>query len=104
MVQDVSDPAILQILDTKAKKWVEVKICTASRDDSTKSFDSVEWTVSKKPYLHAKVFIVDASTFFVGSTNFTENAIDQNREVMAQVYDPSAQKILSSFFQKDCIQ
>jgi phosphatidylserine/phosphatidylglycerophosphate/cardiolipin synthase-like enzyme len=35
----------------------------------------------KKPYPHIKLLIVDDEIVFIGSTNFTQNALDNNREV-----------------------
>ena len=35
----------------------------------------------RKPYLHAKVIIVDHRQVFIGSHNLTTNAIENNREI-----------------------
>ncbi len=35
----------------------------------------------KKPYIHAKAFLVDNKILFIWSINFTSNSIDNNREV-----------------------
>jgi phosphatidylserine/phosphatidylglycerophosphate/cardiolipin synthase-like enzyme len=41
------------------------------------------------PYVHAKVIVVDGARAYVGSANFTANALDANREVGLVVRDPA---------------
>ena len=36
----------------------------------------------KKPYLHAKVFLIDGERVILGSANMTQNALDNNREIL----------------------
>ncbi len=44
-------------------------------------FPSWHWKMIRKPYLHAKVIIVDHTRVFIGSHNLTNNAIENNREM-----------------------
>jgi phosphatidylserine/phosphatidylglycerophosphate/cardiolipin synthase-like enzyme len=45
---------------------------------------------SATPYVHAKVLLVDGARAYVGSANFTANALDSNREVGLVVRDAVA--------------
>lgn len=53
------------------------------------------------PYVHAKMILVDGAEAYVGSANFTTNALDSNREVGLVVRDPSAVATIGSTFDGD---
>jgi phosphatidylserine/phosphatidylglycerophosphate/cardiolipin synthase-like enzyme len=62
----------------------KVEICTAdnlSNRARRSEFSSWHWKLIKKPYIHAKVIIVDQARVFIGSHNLTTNAIENNREM-----------------------
>lgn len=41
-----------------------------------------------KPYVHAKAIFVDGEIGYIGSINFTQNSIDNNREVGLLFLEP----------------
>jgi cardiolipin synthase len=55
----------------------------------------------EKPYIHAKVVIVDGGRAFAGSENFTATSLDQNRELGLLTSDPDAVSRLSASFNQD---
>lgn len=84
--QTISDSEVLSALDKKSHAGVEIRICQADTWDNKekqKEFQKshsfyVAWL--KKPYLHAKLILRDDDTIILWSVNFTQNALDNNRE------------------------
>jgi phosphatidylserine/phosphatidylglycerophosphate/cardiolipin synthase-like enzyme len=83
-VQTLSDERIIDLLSELIQSGKRVEICTAdneSNQERQKEFPSWHWKLVRKPYIHAKVIIVDGREVFVGSHNLTTNAIQNNREM-----------------------
>lgn len=55
--------------------------------------------IMKKPSLHAKVLIVDKSEAFLGSFNFTENSLENNREIGIFINGKTVSEIVNIFYQ-----
>ena len=55
----------------------------------------------KSPYIHAKIIVVDNSTAFVGSENFSPTSLDHNRELGILTQDPGVIGQLTTSFEKD---
>lgn len=72
---------MLEKLRSENKKII---ICTADNEANAArklDFPDWSWKMIRKPYLHAKVIIVDHMQVFIGSHNLTTNAIENNREM-----------------------
>lgn len=54
----------------------------------------------KKPYVHAKVAVVDGKWAYVGSANFTANSLDHNREV-GLILPLIGARTLTTIFERD---
>lgn len=83
-VQTLDDPELLSHIEILHSQWVHVQICTADNESNLqrqKEFSYLSWKLIRKPYLHAKIIIVDDVTMFIGSHNLTTNAIENNREI-----------------------
>jgi cardiolipin synthase A/B len=83
-VQTLDDEHILSLIADLISSGKKVEICTADNDSNQarqSQFLSWHWKMIKKPYLHAKVIIVDNTRVFLGSHNLTTNAIENNREM-----------------------
>lgn len=84
--QTISDTEILAILEKKSHSGVDVRICQAdqweSREQQWKSLVKYSFKSAwlKKPYLHAKLILRDDEEIILWSVNFTQNALDNNRE------------------------
>ncbi len=53
------------------------------------------------PYVHAKMFVIDGKTAFVGSENFSTNSLDFNRELGLTFDDPTLVARLKKTFEAD---
>jgi cardiolipin synthase len=83
-VQTLDDEHILSIVQELYSKKIHITICTADNESNAArmfQFPELSWKSIRKPYLHAKVIIVDHSKLFIGSHNLTTNAIENNREM-----------------------
>ncbi|HRI35901.1 MAG TPA: phospholipase D-like domain-containing protein [bacterium] len=88
-MQSMSDPGIHQILADLAKQGIKIRMVLggAGRIPENavlaRALESagMEVGISDKPYIHAKVLIVDGLTVYLGSVNFTTPGFDENREV-----------------------
>ncbi len=83
-VQTLDDDHIIELIGQLIASGKKVEICTADNDSNRirqTEFPSWHWRIIRKPYLHAKVIIVDNARIFIGSHNLTTNAIENNREM-----------------------
>jgi cardiolipin synthase len=107
-IQTLSDDHIISLLEKINNENKKITICTADNESNNArkiEFPGLSWKTIKKPYLHAKVIIVDHSRVFIGSHNFTTNAIENNREMGILLADnPNiVTQIESNFIQDNCI-
>jgi cardiolipin synthase A/B len=103
-VQTLSDPHIMSLLEEKLRQNVQLSICTAENDESIYLTGSLApvWTRIKKPYIHSKVMIIDGKTVFIGSQNFSQNALENNREVGIILENPRFLSEIYQTIEKDC--
>ncbi len=83
-VQTLDDEHILSLLQKLSLAKKNIKICTADNETNhlrMVEFPNISWKMIRKPYLHAKIIIIDHSRVFIGSHNLTTNAIENNREI-----------------------
>jgi phosphatidylserine/phosphatidylglycerophosphate/cardiolipin synthase-like enzyme len=83
-IQTLDDENILSILSKLKSENKNVIICTADNESNVArklEFPDWSWKTIRKPYLHAKVIIIDHKKVFIGSHNLTTNAIENNREM-----------------------
>lgn len=87
--QEISDEQILSILREQKKKWLDIKLIiwdinkVKKNNQISKDLKNlgIEVISPKKPYIHAKLVLIDTSYIYVWSVNFTTNSFDNNREV-----------------------
>ena len=83
-VQTLDDEHILWLIQFLYDQKKKVYICTADNETNRArviQYPLWNWKLIKKPYLHAKVILVDYQNIFIGSHNLTTNAIENNREI-----------------------
>lgn len=89
-VQSLSDDGLTDAIVLAHKDNVAVRVVLSGSNDMTPAQkDSltklkaagVPVRLVVAPYIHAKTIVVDGTTVFVGSQNFTSTALVQNREV-----------------------
>lgn len=86
--QSLDDISFQDLLIKKQKSWVKTRIILwdinkAKNNKQVLDRLKSEWIdiiSPKKPYVHAKSFLVD-DIFFVWSINMTSNSMDNNREI-----------------------
>ena len=104
--QTLTDLSILSLLHEKISEWADIRVCTADNESNRQSLSGghLNWKTIKKPYLHAKIMILDGKTLFLWSQNFTQNALENNREVGIIIRDsPDIIAKIQKIIEKDCI-
>ena len=88
-MESMDDPTVIQLLKQKAASGTTVRVLLAN----TKKVPENKPVIAelqkagiivftpKKPYIHAKIIVVDQMYLYVGSMNMTTNSMDKNREV-----------------------
>ena len=106
--QTISDESILTLLKKKSREGVAVEICQADRETLWSGSADIQefWfpaLTSKKPYLHAKVFLIDGEYVILGSANMTTNALDNNREILIDIWkNKNMYDTIFRLYHKDC--
>ena len=105
------DEGMLAALTAAQKRGVTVQLITSAGQSEEGDGDSqgldelqrggVGVRISKTPYIHAKVFLVDDQLAFVGSQNLTTGSLEFNRELGVIFSDPDAVARLSATFKAD---
>ena len=101
--QSISDPEILKILSEKQKNHVHVELCQSTKSSTGSDYFEIPLFTSDKPYLHAKIFLLDGKDIILWSANMTSNAIDNNREIMIKIENnPSLYSKIRNLYNIDC--
>lgn len=106
--QTFNSENIENILIEKKKKWVDIKILmgdTKKVNSNIEILDKflknwIEAKTPKKPYIHAKVAIIDEEIIYIWSINYTENSMKNNREVGLIFRNKDIAKIIQNDFIK----
>lgn len=99
--QYIQDRSLQNILENK--KNLDLKIILADIE-SNYPLQKTFWAqlkIIKKPYIHAKVMLVDDRFLLVGSMNFSSNSLDNNREIGIILVDPVLIKQFNQQFESD---
>lgn len=97
--QYITDPALMKILQSKIA-LPEVKLLvsdTASNDEVLKYFGPKVAKRLTKPYVHAKMILIDHKIMLLGSMNLSANSLDSNREIGILLLDPL---LINQFYQQ----
>lgn len=87
--QYVTDQRIIAMLDKK--QLLDLRIRSNDTVDNYLLRDLLGPKVvnlQKTPYSHDKMFIIDGKYLMIGSMNFSDNALDSNREIGIILTDP----------------
>lgn len=90
-IQSISDTGIVDAIVDAKKRGVAVRVVTTALGDTDESPAQADAIAKMKqndvaivglsdPYVHSKAIVVDGKYGFVGSQNFTSNALFNNRE------------------------
>jgi cardiolipin synthase len=102
--EEMDDPQITDALAAAARRGVDVKVVMTADSEWDTAFAQLvaagvhvrTYAADAALYIHAKVLLVDATTGFVGSQNFSAGSLDDNRELGITLTD---RPILSSLAQ-----
>lgn len=81
--QYITDPNIFEILKNKSYlSWFQIIVAdTDDNDNLLAYFWPAKVKKLKKPYVHAKMILVDNKYLIIGSMNLSQNSLDKNREI-----------------------
>lgn len=105
--EEMQDGGIEQDLTAAVRHGVRVQVILPastgfpSSDLATITQGGVEVREDPYLYMHAKIFIIDGQTAFVGSENISSQSLDQNRELGIIIADRSVLSTLQQTFQQD---
>lgn len=102
------DENITAALSAASERNVDVRIlvnASADEEDVPYFLDAlghgVQIRVLDKPYVHAKLLIVDGTQALVGSQNYSFTSLDRNRELGVVIDDPIDLNLIASVYEKD---
>lgn len=105
MVQSITDPRIIESAWKQIDRGIDVFFCVGNVWDELELYEkyNIQYFHMKKPYLHAKIIIIDNRYVFIGSQNLTRNSLENNREV-GLYFEPSQEQIkqIKYTFERDC--
>lgn len=109
--EEMQDSGIEQDLAAAAQRGVQVQVILPAPGGSSSDSNSNGITTIKQAgvsvredphlYMHAKIFIVDGQSAFVGSENISAQSLDKNRELGIIIADNNVITTLQQTFQKD---
>ncbi len=105
--EEIGDPAIVRALGQEAGSGVNVRIeLPKSRRAPAevmrlRAAGLEQVRLLDRPYLHAKLIIVDGKQAYVGSVNLSATSLDRNREVGRILDDPNLVGQLGQVFDTD---
>ena len=80
--QYVTDDRMIDILDNKQSLDLRIRTNdTVDNYELVQRFGPDKVKLQKKPYSHDKMLIIDGKYLMIGSMNFSDNALDNNREI-----------------------
>jgi len=100
---------IKESLARAKNRGVDVKVILDRQSSQNKdTFDFLEkngmyvkWAPSKFNLLHSKFAIIDKKTVLVGSTNWSKNGMQKNREASVIIYSEDLAKEFENIFEND---
>lgn len=107
--EELSDTKIVNQLSAAAKAGVAVHIVLASGTPTPNQSTAetqlktagAKLVTLANPYVHAKAFVVDGVTAYVGSENFTTGSLQYNRELGLLITEPTTVGTVASTIDAD---
>lgn len=92
------------MLTGKQETNIDIKLIVAdnnNKEDILKTPLSGVTHVWKKPYVHAKMILVDETYLIVSSINMSANSMDENREIGIVIIDSALINKFKAQFERD---
>jgi phosphatidylserine/phosphatidylglycerophosphate/cardiolipin synthase-like enzyme len=101
--QYITDPNIFEILKSKSiLSWFQIIVAdTDDNDNLLNYFWPAKVKNLKKPYVHAKMILIDNKYLILGSMNLSQNSLDKNREIWIILIDQILIGKFESQFRRD---
>lgn len=106
----IRDPEIMSALGDAERRGVTVRLivdAAVDEDDQDAAAQlhdrGVEIRLSQRLYIHAKLMVIDRRMAIVGSQNFTETSLDDNRELAIELTDPNGVARCLAVYERDWI-
>jgi cardiolipin synthase A/B len=108
--EELQDQGIEQALMAAAGRGVRVRIVLSpsssgpdanARGVAAVQSGGVQVHYMRKPYVHAKIVLVDGQTAFAGSENVSRQSLDGNRELGVFLSQPAALSRMMAVFEQD---
>jgi len=107
--EEMSDTAVVNALVTAEKRGVNVEVVMTEQSEWDANFTILRsagigvrtYAANALLYIHAKMILVDGTSALVGSQNFSNASLDNNRELGITVIAPSILNSLFTSFQND---
>lgn len=109
--EEMQDGMTEENLVAAAQRGVKVQVILPAPSGSSSDSNSqgiatikrggVDVREDAKLYMHAKIFIVDGQTGFVGSENISSQSLDRNRELGIIIADQNVLNTMQQTFQND---
>jgi phosphatidylserine/phosphatidylglycerophosphate/cardiolipin synthase-like enzyme len=101
--QSISDEALIAQLAEKSRSGTHIELCQSEKSSTWSDYWNLKMFTSEKPYLHAKIFLIDGVDVILWSANITQNALDNNREIMIKIENnPIFYKKIKNLYNIDC--
>ncbi len=109
--EEMNEKTVEDALIKAVKRGVKVRVIMSAaqsteRDGNERGRANIrragaDVRIVNKPYIHAKIILVDKNLAFVGSQNFSATSLDQNRELGLVVSNSSTLERIQTVFDKD---
>lgn len=99
--QYINDAAVIDILTNQKVQEKKLLVADLTTSDALISYLPDNAKKFPKPYLHAKMILIDHKLLLLGSMNLSSNSLDQNREVWILLTDPTVISQFTTQFTKD---
>ncbi|MCW5849596.1 MAG: hypothetical protein KIT87_05910 [Anaerolineae bacterium] len=108
-IEGFSDNEFEDTLAALARRGVRVRLLLPTLDDGDSRLHELDWIVGRgvklrrldQPFQHTKMVLVDGKRAWVGSQNFSSNALENNRELGIFLTDTGILRRLSETFERD---
>lgn len=108
--EEVQDEGLERALVAAVSRGVSVRLVLSPSEDGRDAnargvqrlkAGGVQVRYMRKPFVHAKMFVADGQTAFVGSENISAQSLDSNRELGVFVGNPVAVARIRATFEQD---
>ena len=108
-IEGFSDNEFEDTLAALARRGVRVRLLLPTLEDGDSRLRELDWIVTRgvklrrldQPFQHTKMVLVDGKRGWVGSQNFSSNALENNRELGIFLTDPAILRRLGEVFERD---